>query len=84
MKKQIETYHVYSVTDTQHIPFARFTSNEEAKKACPFAGGYGGDIKKEVIEVYETFEEYMDEKIPSLKRKALEKLTKEERYALGL
>ena len=80
----IKTFHVYTVTDRGNVHFAHFLNVDEAKKACAIAGGYGGEVREEVILAYESVEELIKSKLPDLKESALSKLTKEERYALGL
>ena len=63
---------------------ARFASPEEAAAAKSKAGGYGPEILKEEITVYDT----AIEAFPDLDREAvksgLEKLTDRERRALGI
>jgi hypothetical protein len=78
---------VKEIRDTGHNPvIARFKTEKEARKLVPLVDGHGGEIQAERIElvIFDTFEEYMDTQKDSLKKSALGKLTKEERFALGL
>jgi hypothetical protein len=88
MKKIDETvFTVSAITDYPNQPVAaRFKTQKEAEKLKPLMGGYGGEIKAERLEflIFDTFEEYMEYNGNQLKKSALEKLTKEERFALGL
>lgn len=78
---------VKEIRDSGFSPvIARFRTESEARKLLPLIGGYGGEINAERMEfvIFDTFEEYMDTQRDSLKKSALGKLTKEERFALGL
>lgn len=64
-----------------------FTTREEALKAVKGTGGWGqdGDITKVTpMVVFETFEEYVDHKNKDIRAMALNKLSIQERKALGL
>jgi len=65
---------------------ARFYNEDEAYRFAKTVGGYGGKVYAESIQykIYDSFDEYMSNKTPELKKSALSKLTKEEKIALGL
>lgn len=69
---------------------AKFTNFQDAKKAVEHAKSlslyhYGDPPQKfENIVIYESFQEYVEADRASLKKSALEKLSKAERMALGL
>lgn len=78
---------VKEIRDSGHSPvIARFKTEKEARKLVPLIGGYGGEIQAERMEfvIFDTFDEYMDTQKDALRMSALGKLTKEERFVLGL
>lgn len=78
---------VKQLSDHSHEPtLGRFKSHEEAKKLADITGGYGGSVRAERLEfiIFDTFEEYMAYNGDELRKTALSKLTKEEKFALGL
>ena len=64
--------------------FAHFTRREDAKLAARGEDVMGSDGKVEELVVYESFREYADEKTRTVRERALDKLTQEEREALGI
>jgi len=78
---------VREIRDSGHEPVIGYFKNPDAaRSAQELVGGYGGKTSQELLEykIYDSFDEYMADKAISLKKSALGKLTKEERYALGL
>ena len=69
----------------EHLSLAaRFGSEEEAHKAEPACGGYGGKVSPETIKIYTTAFEYAPQLNEDAATSGLAKLTQEERAALGL
>lgn len=63
---------------------ARFTTKEEADKAAPACGGYGGRVSPETITIYDLAYEWDPKLNIGAAATGLAKLTLEERLALGL
>ncbi len=75
-----------SGAEGEHIVLtARFASKEEAEKAKPACGGYGGKVSREVVTIFDTAAEWNPEEFdPEAKTTGLGKLTDREKKALGL
>jgi len=63
---------------------ARFASPEEAEKAKPECGGYGGRVSAETITIFDTAVEWKPSLDEASKASGLAKLTAAEKQALGL
>lgn len=63
---------------------ARFSSQTEADKAKPLAGGYGGKTEPETIIIYDKAHEWKAELDTSARESGLAKLTDAEKKALNL
>lgn len=63
---------------------AYFASIEEAEKAKPFAGGYGGKIETQTITIFDTAEEWDPTTNTEAIESGMSKLTDQEKAALGL
>ena len=82
-----KVFSVRQVRDQGTEPvLAYFDNIQGARDLEATVGGYGGRIEEVLLEfkIYDSFNEYMTEKTPELKKSALSKLTKEEKMALGL
>lgn len=82
-----KVFKVCEVRDYGNDPIlARFYKEEDAIKFSKLVDGYGGRVDQESIEykIYDSYDEYLTDKKPSLQKSALSKLTKEEIIALGL
>lgn len=84
---EVEYYEVYESYDKSYQPIARFTNFPDALRLKQTSSYYGLDFKPKNISIslYESYEEYEEAKSVSVQRKkALEKLTYEEKKLLGL
>ncbi len=84
---EVECYEVYEGYDRNYHLKARFTNFADAFRLKQTSAYYSLDPnpKKISISLYESYEEYEEAKSESIQRKkALEKLTYEEKKLLGL
>ena len=82
--KTIECWRLETVSDPHNSLAARFVNLDEAEKAKPHAGGYGGKVSKEIITIFDTAIEWKPGLDEDAKASGLAKLTSAERKALGL
>lgn len=74
-----------SGAEGEHLSLtARFVSEREAELAKPACGGYGGQVRREIITIYDTAIEFNPQLNTKAARSGLAKLTEEERQALGI
>jgi hypothetical protein len=84
---EVECYEVYEGYDRNYHLKARFTNFADAFRLQQTSAYYSLDSKPKKISIslYESYEEYEQAKSESVQRKkALEKLTNEEKKLLGL
>jgi hypothetical protein len=84
---EVECYEVYEGYDRNYHLMARFTNFFDAFRLKQTSAYYSLDPKPKKISIslYESYEEYEEAKSVSVQRKkALEKLTYEEKKLLGL
>lgn len=82
-----KVFSIKQVRDSGTEPvLAYFNNIQGARDLEATVGGYGGRIEEVLLEfkIYDSFDEYMKDKTPSLQKSGLSKLTKEEKLALGL
>ena len=92
--KKIEIYIAYAGSEDNEgvarwYEIAKFTNHDDALKAAKgkyngWRGRGDGKVEPKEIEIFDSFEEYKDNKRARLKKEALMKLTQEEIDALGI
>ena len=85
--KTIECWKLETISgaEGEHISLtARFINQDEAEKAEPACGGYGGKVSKETIIIFDTAVEWNPSLDADAKASGLAKLSSAERKALGL
>jgi len=90
--KQLDVYEVLENADNIEgrgpmLHVAYFTHHIDANRASSGRGVMGvgdGDVKKKTLTIFESFAEYSDNVTEKLRKSALNKLSHEEKVALGL
>jgi hypothetical protein len=89
--KAIHVFEAYTNSDTiegrgSDVHIGYFTHPDDAHAAARGQGVMGGDayVRPVAIKIYTTLQEFTGVKNEELRQRALEKLTPEEREALGL
>jgi hypothetical protein len=84
MAKIIKCWRLDCVGEQHNSEVARFSSREEAEKAKPYAGGYGGEVVPETLVIYDSTVEWNPKTDTATRDAALSKLTEHEKFVLGI
>ena len=82
--KEIRCWRLESKAEDFNSLCARFSTETEAQKAAPAAGGYGPSIKPETIKIYDQATEWKPALDEEAKVSGLAKLNEREKKALGI
>ncbi len=80
----IVCWRLESVGDDRNSLVARFSTREEAERASSCAGGYGPNIEREELIVWDSAVEFKPQFDEISKASGLAKLTAKEKKALGI
>ncbi len=80
----ISCWRLEAINEDRNSLIARFSTKREAEVASPCAGGYGPEITKETIEIWDSAAEFKPVLDEAAKASGLAKLTLREKQALGI